>query len=113
MARPAKAAAKTRNNRITFRTTPDEQARIDARAAQAGMVRSDFVRHMALTGKVTVKQKKHPNFQLIHELNKIGVNLNQLVHAAHIRGKLPDSIHAICNEIERLVDQAAGEVDAE
>jgi len=111
MARPKKAAAESRGKSIAFRVTPEEKASIDARAAQAGMMRSDFVREMAMTGKVVVRQSKNPNFQLINELNKIGVNLNQLVHNAHIYGRMPKTLPGVLAEIERLVVQAAGEVD--
>lgn len=113
MAQSRTDVADNRMRRIDIRVTPEEQARIDERAGKAGLSRSEFIRNAAMTDKVTVKQAKHPNFQLIHELNKIGVNLNQVVHAAHIRGKLPKSLPALCEEIERLVVKAAEEVDAE
>lgn len=113
MAQSRKDAADGRVKRIDIRVTPEELARIDERAGKAGLSRSDFIRNAAMTGRVAVKQARHPNFQLIHELNKIGVNLNQVVHAAHIRGKLPQSLPVLCEEIERLVMQAAEEVGAE
>jgi hypothetical protein len=63
---------------------------------------------MALSGKVTVRQSK-ADFQLLHELNKIGVNLNQLVHGSHIHGRIPDSIPALCQKIEDLITKATEE----
>lgn len=111
MGRPLKRTADCREDRIEVRLTKEERARIDEQAKQAGMSRSDYVRNMVLNGQVTVKHTT-VDFHLIHELNKIGVNLNQLVHAAHIRGKLPQSLPAICAEIENLVAQAAEEVNA-
>lgn len=113
MAQSRTDAADNRMRRIDIRVTPEELARIDERAEEAGLSRSEFIRNAAMNSQVTVKQEKHPNFQLIYEINKIGVNLNQLVHNSHIYGRLPEKLPEICEEIERLVVKAAEEVNAE
>ena len=66
--------------RITFRVTPEEYETIKAKADQAHMSVSAYVRAAALRHKVVVVDglKEHT-----HELKGIGRNLNQLTILAH------------------------------
>lgn len=66
--------------RITFRVTPEEYETIKAKADQAHMSVSAYVRAAALRHKVVVVDglKEHA-----HELKGIGRSLNQLTILAH------------------------------
>lgn len=66
--------------RITFRVTPEDYQRIRAKADQAHMSVSAYVRATALRHKVVVVDglKEHT-----HELKGIGRSLNQLAILAH------------------------------
>lgn len=66
--------------RITFRVTPEEYETIKAKADQAHMSVSAYVRAAALRHKVVVVDglKEHT-----HELKGIGRSLNQLTILAH------------------------------
>ena len=66
--------------RITFRVTPQEYETIKAKADQAHMSVSAYVRAAALRHKVVVVDglKEHT-----HELKGIGRSLNQLTILAH------------------------------
>lgn len=66
--------------RITFRVTPEEYETIKAKADQAHMSVSAYVRAAVLRHKVVVVDglKEHT-----HELKGIGHNLNQLTILAH------------------------------
>ena len=66
--------------RITFRVTPEEYETIKAKADQAHMRVSAYVRAAALRHKVVVVDglKEHT-----HELKGIGRSLNQLTILAH------------------------------
>lgn len=66
--------------RITFRVTPEDHERIRAKAEQAHMSVSAYVRAAALRHKVVVVDglKEHT-----HELKGIGRSLNQLAILAH------------------------------
>lgn len=66
--------------RITFRVTPEEYETIKAKADQAHMSVSAYVRAAALRHKVVVVDglKEHT-----HELKGIGRSLNQLTTLAH------------------------------
>lgn len=112
MARPKKEPMTGREQVITVRVKSEELLKIDQKAEMAGRTRSEFMRQAALRGKVVIPQKNTPDFKLIHELNKIGVNLNQLVHNSHIYKNLPQKLPEVLQKIERLVVQAAEEVNA-
>lgn len=66
--------------RITFRVTPEDYERIRAKAEQAHMSVSAYVRAAALRHRVVVVDglKEHT-----HELKGIGRSLNQLAILAH------------------------------
>ncbi len=84
--------------RITFRVTPEDYERIRAKAEQAHMSVSAYVRAAALRHKVVVVDglKEHT-----HELKGIGRSLNQLAILAH-EGRISvanlDSVYAALEE---------------
>ena len=106
MARPKKATEEARNVFIGVRLRADELAEIDARAERAGMNRSDYVREMALKGRVKVEQNRRLDPATVMELKRIGVNLNQLVRKTHIRDELPPGLPDLCEQIEAVVMEA-------
>ena len=73
------------------RCTPYERGVIEDRAAQAGLSLSDYMRQMALSGHVIVREPM-ADIKLIMELNACGVNLNQLTRKAHILEEV-DAVH--------------------
>src|SRR5262245_21555423 len=56
MARPRKLANARQTHWLTARVTADEKARVVARAAKAGLGESDYVRAMAIDGKIVIRQ---------------------------------------------------------
>ncbi len=66
-----------RNKKITFRVTEEEFERINKRA-ESSINRESFIREIALKGKVRVPVPTIDRQSLL-EMNKIGVNLNQVV----------------------------------
>lgn len=89
MARPAKAASSQRGQYIRARMTPAELTAFDERANAAGLNRSEYLRQAALAGRVVIKKTTAADPALIAELNKIGVNLNQLTRTANANGPGP------------------------
>lgn len=111
MARPKKTADNKRGKPMSFRPASlAEEEAIAEKVRQSGLTASEYLRQAALRSRVVVKQSKSPNVELIYHLSKIGTNLNQLVHNSHIFKKPPESLSKILDEIERLVVEAAGEV---
>jgi hypothetical protein len=107
MARPQKQTDAHRRHRIMARLTADELALFAERVRQAGLTASDYLRQAALAARVMVpstKSKADP--ALIAELNRIGVNLNQMTRTANGTGKVPPELTRVCEKIDALVMKA-------
>lgn len=87
MARPEKNAEDRHGYSIKFRVTKAERNLIRERADASGKSVSDFVRTLALTGLVEVRESK-ADVALIRELNRIGVNINQIAKRLNATGRL-------------------------
>ena len=111
--RPRKAPHERRSASRFIRWTLAEDAYLREQAAQtkSGSV-SEFVRRRALGLPVEVRQTK-ASARLIHELNAIGVNLNQIsrnlnsgrrnartVELESLMGKLSDVLDQVVEEFE-------------
>lgn len=87
MARPRKTEHDKRTAQTNERWTSAELAWLDDQAAKAGLSRSEFIRNRALGRPVSpAPQTAGVDPALISELNRIGVNVNQLARATH-RGR--------------------------
>ena len=106
MARPRKKKSDSRGESVSFRLTPDERAAVEARAKKAGLSRSDYLRRMALKGHITVAPPARLDFKLVAELNRIGVNLNQLTRAANATGQVPPEVRRLCRKLETIIAEA-------
>lgn len=105
MARPKKNVAEKQDSRFpTVRCTKGELASLKTRAAQAGMTMSEYVRTMALNGKVTVKQNKY-DFELVDQLRRVGVNINQQTKIANATGELPPGLRSLWRRLEGILDE--------
>lgn len=82
MARPRKDEHEQRRDRTTVRFTAAEKAFVEEQAGHAGMVPADFIRHRAL-GLPVQPSPRRADAALLSELNRIGVNVNQLARAVH------------------------------
>jgi len=90
MPRPRKSANDQRPHRFTVRLSAAGQEAFQARVEEAAVSPSDYARRMLTRGRVELVQA-HPALPLraIMELNRIGVNLNQLTRTANATGRLP------------------------
>lgn len=102
MARPNKQTNK-RTKRLTMRYTDTEYAAISSRAERAGMTLSEYVRDMALSGKVEVHENRH-DFQTMDQLRRIGINLNQLTKVANATGDIPPSLQTLTSKLTAFLD---------
>ena len=82
-----------RKNLFTLRLFDEELAILDAKADEAGMNKSDFLRNMILFGAAHERTafSKEDSKALIYELNRIGNNINQLAY-------LSNASHSVCSE---------------
>ncbi len=87
------------------RCTPYERGVIEERAAQAGLSLSDYMRQMALSGHVIVREPMADN-RLIYALLGIGRNLNQLTKKVHIFGEYDMALmRSVLRKIDGLLDK--------
>ena len=79
----------SRTKRLYIRISNQEYAEICRNAKAAGLNLSNYARKI-LTGEVVKPAKPIDYFQLFNEINKIGVNINQIAKAANIGGSVSD-----------------------
>ena len=90
MARPKKQDGEKRNEVARFRVTLAEREYIRAQAQAAGLLEAEYLRRRALGYAVPPARLGRVDPALVSELNRIGVNVNQLARATH-RGS--DFVH--------------------
>ena len=105
MARPKKKAADTCTRQLPpVRCTESDYTAIQARAKKANMTITQFIRQMALTGQVVVKESQ-TDFQEVHQLKRIGTNLNQLTRLAHTSGVIPIELAKLYKQVGEYLDR--------
>ena len=78
---------------------------IKSKAEKAGLSVSQYMRHMCVHGSV-IERTPLINMELLTQLRRIGVNLNQYVKVFHARsGESPERIEDILNQIEQVLEQ--------
>jgi lambda repressor-like predicted transcriptional regulator len=114
MARPQKQTETHRPHRLSVRVSADELAAFTERVKLAGVNPSEYLRQAALRRRVSVPSAaRRADPLVIAELNRIGVNLNQLTKTANSTGKVPPALDQLCRKIEEIVMRAIGrEVDS-
>lgn len=113
MPRTAKKADGRYGEVVGCRLTPAEVTAFRERLASSGLSISDFVRRAVLTGRIVVRRVAGADPALIVELNRTGVNLNQLTRTANATGRVPPDLDRLCRTIEAVVMNAvAPEADA-
>ena len=99
MGRPKKAPDERRDERLpNLRVTAAERAYVEGQAALAGLSVVEFCRQAVLSKKITPRRATADD-QLLLELNRAGVNLNQIARALNSdrpeHGDLADTLTAI------------------
>ena len=94
---PRPAPNRRRNVCVSVRMTPAEKEALDRNAEKAGLSRTEYLIRNALDKGVCVFGSKEQMDQLIHEVNKIGVNINQIAKVFN-RGM----IHTGTHQLEKL-----------
>ena len=103
LARPTKNEHEKRTASLpAIRVTQAERVLIEDKAATAGVSLSDFMRVLALTEQVKPRQTKL-EASLLVELNRIGVNLNQIAHARNSGRDDPAILQYAIDELVMLM----------
>ena len=102
MARPTKTANERRTEQVKIRLTLAEHLHLADQADVAGLSLADYVRRRAL-GLVVQPAPSRVDAQVLVELNRIGVNVNQLARAVNSGREYPGDWGAIEEELTRLL----------
>lgn len=86
-----------------IRCTEDEKTLIKARSNQSGLSMSEYVRRMAVHGKITVRESSF-NPELIGQLRRLGVNLNQQTKKLNATGVMPIELTTLWRKLETIID---------
>ena len=89
MPRPKKSPEETRTRRVSPAFTDAEHRVLSQEAERAGLSLHGFGRRAMLGQKVIVHEGDAALFELIREVRKIGVNINQMAHKANMLDQLP------------------------
>lgn len=104
MARPTKDDAAKRTERFNLRLTPAELAHVQQQAAHAGIGAHDYARRRVLSHRVP-PARSQIDATLLTELNRIGVNLNQLTHAVNGGIVIEREAAVVLAEVRGLIEQ--------
>lgn len=105
MARQKERAAERSSRFPSVRCTEEELAAVRERAAAAGLTESAYLRRIATTGRIVVKQAR-ADAALTAQLQRIGVNLNQMTRAMHIKGgDVPLALQDVLADVQTLLDE--------
>ena len=74
--------------RKTIRFTPDEFAKIEEQREKTNLDFTSFCKSAILKKKVKTKEEEDFNRDLIYQVNKIGVNLNQISRAVNQKDRV-------------------------
>lgn len=105
MTRPDKKPTQ-KNDKVLppIRCSEDERRTIREKAEKLGLSVSEYIRRAALDGKIVVRQGKH-DFQVVDQLHRIGVNINQQTRKLNATGKVSPELKSLWVKLERLLDQ--------
>lgn len=106
MGRPRKPIDARRNAIVGVKFTTDERARLIEEAERIGAPSlSEMIRQRALTGRVVVKKSAELAAPDRVELNRVGVNLHQLVKHLNFEGGRSNAVAAIADDARQVLDQ--------
>lgn len=103
MARPKKQAFEKRDQRFNLRYTPAEIAHIRLAAQKAGLHPHEYVRRRTLGHQVFAPVARRADPALINELNRIGVNLNQIARAVNMGREVEEDWQALSQELRKTL----------
>jgi hypothetical protein len=105
IARPQLSPAEKRSEILQIRVSPIERAKIEAKADQASMVMSEYLRGVALKPKLKITQTRDVDFETRHQLRSIGVNMNQIAKALNAKQEaLPSSLVDATEKLSAIFD---------
>lgn len=106
--RPEKSESEAKSERVAFRLTIDERLAIEAKAVAVGATVSEYARAAALTARAPRPQNEQAgNPAMLAELNRVGVNLNQIARSLNRGGAVPSDLSEVLDQVRSLVEKIA------
>ena len=92
-----------RNRLITIRVTEDQHHRLTMQAQDNALTLSGLAEKLVTKGRVVVVRQGDAGFddEVVHELKRVGNNLNQIAHA--VNSSLPPVIHETARHMHDVV----------
>lgn len=109
MARPRKDPADALTESLpSVRVSRSDRAKIEAKAAKAGLPVSAYLRRVAVTGKVTITNQLDGSVadaETLAALARSGNNLNQLAHHLNRGGEVPPAFEAVLHQHFQILEK--------
>ena len=106
MARPKKEPHERRTSSTRADLTPAEKEHVRAQAQRAGLSEADYVRRRVLGFQVSPAPSRveaQATAALVNEVNRLGVNVNQLARAVHTDRPAATAWQTLAGECERVL----------
>jgi hypothetical protein len=104
--RPKAAPGEGRVTVVSVRLTTFERSGMEAKAARTGLSLSEYCRRAILGHRVTTStEPQQVNTEALVELNRVGVNLNQIARVANRGEQLPRSFPEILSSVLAAVER--------
>lgn len=86
------------------RCSTSDLSTIKLKAQKAGLSVSEYMRHMCVHGSV-IERRPIADIELMTQLRRIGVNLNQYVKVLHVRGReTPEQMNDLLDELAETLE---------
>ena len=107
--RPKKAPDEKRTERLAgVRLTSAELHHVELMAERAGLPVAEFQRRAILSQNIRARRSRADD-RLLVELNRVGVNLHQIVRALNFRQGIPADIAEAIDAVKRAVEKVAAD----
>jgi hypothetical protein len=103
MARPPLRPEERRDDRLpNLRVTAAERALIEEKAAAAGLTLVEYCRRAIFKSRIAPK-RGNTDQALLVELNRVGVNLNQIAHRVNAGRSLSPEFPSVLDEVRAAI----------
>jgi hypothetical protein len=106
MARPTKQSHEKRQERFNLRLTVAEIEHLRAQALAAGLAPHEYARRRVLGFQVSPAPRQ-ADAALVSEINRVGVNVNQLARAQNAEREFRGDWRAVRVELQRVLEKVA------
>lgn len=109
MARPPLRPEERRDDRLpNLRVTAAERSLVEERASAAGLTLVEYCRRAIFKSRIAPKRGTVDQALLV-ELNRIGVNLNQIAHRVNADKGLPSDFPYVLAELREAVQKVVAD----